>query len=222
MKEGTLAQANHFLTLINQKGVQAEQLQELYESGLLADLLDANVGEVNRDDFRKLCGLTPLEPRITVDYGMSLADMVKAGHYDWANKDITSKNFPNTRKGKDDVMPELVHFNRTITSDEAIAELDTMGFRSGTIEELLAYGATSPETQRKFPIIALGSSSVVHGYRLVAYLGYLGRLRGAREASASTGGATGGTTAVGSSPSAILPDSRQVALWFLVHLDLSL
>src|SRR3989344_3950824 len=37
-----------------------EQVQDLLESGPLADLRDANLGQVDRGDFRKMCGLGPL------------------------------------------------------------------------------------------------------------------------------------------------------------------
>lgn len=53
-------QAANLLTLVSNKGTPAEQIQKLYSSGLLADLLDANVDEVNRDEFRKVLGLDPV------------------------------------------------------------------------------------------------------------------------------------------------------------------
>lgn len=55
-------------------------------------------------------------------------------------------------------------------SEDAIAKLDKMGLRPGTVEELLAFGATFPDMQRKFPIVALGSSAELDGRRAVAYL----------------------------------------------------
>ncbi len=57
MKDATLAQGNQVLNLILQKQTPAEQLQTLIQSGLLSDLLDANVEEVNRDKFREVIGL---------------------------------------------------------------------------------------------------------------------------------------------------------------------
>ena len=95
--------------------------------------------------------------RLVVNYNQSLADMVSTGKYDWVNSDITEKHFPNTRRGKEEVSLHLVHFNRNIGSEDALRELDKMGFRPATIEELLAFGAQNPEEQRKYPIVALGS-----------------------------------------------------------------
>lgn len=94
----------------------------------------------------------------TVDYGKRLSAVIKAGKYDWVNSDITEKNFPATREeGTEEVAFELVHFNRVISSDGALAEMYKVGLRPATLEELLAFGAKYPEEQRKYPVVALGS-----------------------------------------------------------------
>jgi hypothetical protein len=59
MKTATLPQAVQVLDLIRAKEVPLEQLQNLLRSGLLSDLLDANVDRIDRDKFRRLCGLIP-------------------------------------------------------------------------------------------------------------------------------------------------------------------
>ncbi|MBI2024966.1 MAG: hypothetical protein HYT03_02695 [Candidatus Harrisonbacteria bacterium] len=56
MKDATLAQGNQVLNLILQKQTPAKQLQDLLESGLLSDLLCANLQGVNREEFRRVCG----------------------------------------------------------------------------------------------------------------------------------------------------------------------
>lgn len=53
-------QAANLLTLVSNKGTPSEQIQRLYSSGLLSDLLDANIDEINRLDFRKFLGLGPI------------------------------------------------------------------------------------------------------------------------------------------------------------------
>ena len=115
--------------------------------------------------------------RITIDYGLTLADMIAAGRYDWTNSDITAKRFPLNGGGKVDVAVELVHFDRSISSDDAIAEMRRRGLRPATLAELLAYGAKFPEEQCKFPIVALGSVTAVDGYRFVPYLCGVGSKR---------------------------------------------
>ena len=94
---------------------------------------------------------------ITVNYSLSLEEMVAAGRYDWKNNDITAKHFSVKGEGVVDVDIELVHFDRVMdSSDEVIRELN-VGLRPAKIEELLAFGAKYPDVQRQFPIVALGS-----------------------------------------------------------------
>lgn len=94
---------------------------------------------------------------VNVNYDLSLKKAVKAGKYDWTDSNISSKNFPSKRKGAADVEVIFVHFDRDITSNEIIRELDSQGLRPVELPELLAFGAKFPEIQRKFPVVALGS-----------------------------------------------------------------
>jgi len=108
---------------------------------------------------------------LSVDYGRSVEKGVKAGRYDWANSDITSRNFPTERKGTAEVVVELIHFNRNISTDEALRELDKAGMRPAELHELLAFGKKYPEVQREFPIVALGSVwQYRDGFRVVPFL----------------------------------------------------
>ncbi|MDO8676302.1 MAG: hypothetical protein Q7K16_01475 [Candidatus Azambacteria bacterium] len=109
---------------------------------------------------------------VSVNYGLSLEEMIAAGKYDWRNDDITAKHFPMKGEGVVDIDIQLVHFDRVMdSSDEVIRELDKMGLRPIKIEELLAFGAKCPEIQRQFPVVALGSVwRHAHRYRLVPYL----------------------------------------------------
>ncbi len=94
---------------------------------------------------------------VLVDFGMSIEELVRLGKYDWSNSDITSAHFPTKRTGKVETKVELVHFDRNISSDDALKELDKMGYRPAEAHELLAFGAKYPDVQREFPIVALGS-----------------------------------------------------------------
>lgn len=117
--------------------------------------------------------------QITVDYGLSLAEMIKTGKYDWVNDSITVEHFPLTGEGKVDLEVQLVHFKRLVESGEAIKEMDGMGLRALTLPELLAFGAKFPEMQREFPVIALGSVwRRRDGYRCVPVLWECVRERG--------------------------------------------
>jgi len=57
MKDATLAQGNEVLNLILKKRVPASQIQALLESGLLSDILEANIGEIDRFEFLRFIGL---------------------------------------------------------------------------------------------------------------------------------------------------------------------
>lgn len=98
--------------------------------------------------------------RLVVDYGLSLAQMIAAGKYDWVNSDITAEHFPVSGQGKQAVEVELWRLNKYFKNgDEVIAELERVkpDYRPATLPELLALGAAQPELQKQFPIVALGS-----------------------------------------------------------------
>lgn len=94
---------------------------------------------------------------ITVDYAQSLADMIKAGHYDFVDPSFTSEHFPVVGTGEVSVDAILVHYGRIMSSEAVLADLDQRGLRPATLPELLAFGATYPEKQREFPILAFGA-----------------------------------------------------------------
>jgi hypothetical protein len=116
---------------------------------------------------------TPAHPTYTldVDYDRKVEFLVQDGKYDWSNENLTSKNFPAHKQGKESIEAVLVHFNRDIGTDAALKELDQQGFRPPNIYELLAFGAKFPDVQREFPVVALGSVwQDSHGNRSVACL----------------------------------------------------
>lgn len=185
------------------KTTTAEQLivvGRLIDSGLLSDLLDADPGTIDRAEFRKSLGLTPLDVAVSrvmpvesgatgilvVDYSLNLQQMIAAGKYDWTNSNIIEERFPVKPQGQ---VAEKVEYeymldypNRDIsTNDELkrVASIDKDNpWQVAEISHLLAYGAAHPEDQRKFPIIGLGSVADVGGYRGCPCLGSDGSERG--------------------------------------------
>jgi len=112
---------------------------------------------------------------LSVDYGRSVEDAVKAGRYNWSNSNITSSNFTTKRKGAAEIVIEAVHFNREISTDEAIRELDKMGYRPVELHELLTLGEKYPDVQLQFLVVGLGSVwQGPDGSRDVPYLGRSG------------------------------------------------
>ena len=108
-----------------------------------------------------------------VDYGRSVADSVKVGHYDYANSDIADEHFPaeEWEKGVKEQSFKLYHFGRDMQSDDVVAQMDKDGFRPASVRELLAFGEKNPDLQRQLPIIALKQVWVDRdGSRCVAYL----------------------------------------------------
>ena len=118
--------------------------------------------------------ITTDDVKLTVDYTKTVEQAIADGNYDWKNSDVTAKNFPISPEmigKKVDISGRLFHFDRNIGSENAIKKMDSDGCRPATLMELLALGATHPELQKQFPIIALGSVwRTFIGFRQVPYL----------------------------------------------------
>jgi hypothetical protein len=141
---------------------------------LITNLLNPEKGEEWLTELNKFNRKEPCWVRTTytaiIDYVLPLAAMIQLGKYDRINDDITAEHFPIAGEGKWEVEYELVHLNRSIRSDDVLAEIKNRGLEPAKIEELLAFGAKYPEIQRQFPIAALGSVTRVYGQRLVSCL----------------------------------------------------
>lgn len=172
------------LTTLEQKHATPESVQRAIASGILADVFDPAAKFDDRDAFRAALKLGVLVPdvfRLTVDYGQSLEQMIAAGHYDWKSDDITAKHFPITGKGVVEFEARHFHFDRDISSKNAIKEIEAEDssnpWSAAKIEHVLSDGKTFPEEQRKFPIVGLGSVAEVLGSRSVPCLGKVGSKR---------------------------------------------
>lgn len=127
-------------------------LQALVEGQKTPQDLFGSIVKLTLDDYKR----NNVYP-VTVNYDQSLEDMIAAGHYDGTNPDIISKNFPIKEKGVAQVAIQLIHFNKSMSFENALVELDKYGFRPATLPELLAFSAAYSEMQRQFPVVALGS-----------------------------------------------------------------
>ncbi len=114
------------------------------------------------------------EITLIVDYTKTVEQAITDGNYDWQNSNITAENFPISLEmiGKTmKVSAKLFNFNHDISSDNAVSEMDKVGYRPAALMELLAIGLLFPELQRQFPIVALGSIwRVVDGFRYMPCL----------------------------------------------------
>lgn len=112
---------------------------------------------------------------VVVDYSKSLQEMVSEGCYDWVNNEITPEHFSVEGDGQQEKDIVLFHFGRYISSEDAIVEMEKEGYRPARIEDLLALGASQPEIQKQFPIVALGSVwRHPDGHRHVSFLDWDG------------------------------------------------
>jgi len=94
---------------------------------------------------------------INVDYSKSLAEMIKAGKYDYYEHEINGKHFPRKFKGKSRLKAKLVQYDHCMSSKRIVADLAKRGLRAATVHELVAFGERYPNEQRKGSIVALGS-----------------------------------------------------------------
>ena len=94
---------------------------------------------------------------VTIDHRQTFEQMLAAGDYDHVNRHITEASFPMARGDAAEWELTLVHIGRVASTDELLHQLDVLGVRSARIEELLAFGATYPQRQRQFPIVAVGA-----------------------------------------------------------------
>lgn len=148
MKPGdvSLGLSHHFIGAFGRAGGSQKMLQEAADNPSLMEKIVEIFGVAENASIR-------------FTYDMSLASMIDAGKYDWKNKLFTEENFPKNGKGEVQ-MPHLHHFGRDISSEDAVKELDKLGLRSATFEELLFFGANNPEEQKKYPIVALDPARV--------------------------------------------------------------
>jgi len=84
------------------------------------------------------------EIKLTVDYTKTVEQAITDGNYDWKNDDIIVKNFPISPEmigKKVEVVTKLFYFNRDISSNDGISEMEKADYRPATLMELLALGA---------------------------------------------------------------------------------
>lgn len=65
MKDATFSQACRFLEIVKEKNPSREQIQRVFDSGLLGDLLEANFDEITPGRRDEICHLLGLKPVVT-------------------------------------------------------------------------------------------------------------------------------------------------------------
>ena len=92
--------------------------------------------------------------------------MIDAGHCDDVADDIVELDIPVQGSGKVKVELVLVQFDKIMTSEQVVAELEKRGLEPARYEHLIAFfarysdidlGDTNTERRSKFPVVAPGS-----------------------------------------------------------------
>jgi|GEM_PF-4883892 len=153
MNKASLAQGKQLLELFSD--ATSEQAQAIIEAGGLLRMMmsGADLGLLDRNAFAEL-----LPFPITIDYSRTLEEMIAAGHYNYINPGIAMGAPAVGRNDAEKAIIHLVHFGRSISSTDAVTELEIRGLRAARLEELLAFGAKYPGMQRMDePIVAIGT-----------------------------------------------------------------
>jgi hypothetical protein len=108
---------------------------------------------------------------VTIDYNMTVEQMVAAGRYDNPVVNLghllTVKTEP---RGVVQIELELVPLENIVSRGHGYQELWKLDKRPATLAELLGFGAACFDAQSVSPIIALGSFSDVFGLEHVPHL----------------------------------------------------
>lgn len=96
---------------------------------------------------------------------MTLKQLIQSKKFDYVNSDITPENFPLIKREHQGY--KLFHFDRRISSEDAISDMKKGGYSPATIYELLEW----KERNEEYIVIALGSVGKVDGSRCVLRLG---------------------------------------------------
>ena len=105
---------------------------------------------------------TSVDQFLTVEADLGFEDRLKRGQYGWRNSGLTEKKFPVTADQVGDWEWKLFHFDRSISSEDAIRLIKEDAYEPAAIGHILAFGEKYPEEQRRYPIIGLGSVAEVH------------------------------------------------------------
>lgn len=153
-------QIKKVLETARQKGMTSDRFQELLKSGILADLFDSNA-RFDREAVRKalkLIGNAPNILTLTVNYDLTLEQMVARGDYSHVDSAINGLEVRG-RRGMHQYEAQLLHFKRRTFTKVIRSEMEALDkerpWEPAKIEHLLAFGDQYPEEQCKFNILAL-------------------------------------------------------------------
>ncbi|MBN1326248.1 hypothetical protein JW977_04725 [Candidatus Falkowbacteria bacterium] len=141
------------LEVLDKLGVTGKDLVKIRRDKRKAKQIAELIMSGKKSDKKVATGIY----KVVVNYGETLAQIIKAGNYDWVDGDINNKHFPTQGTGQHEVKLVLVHLDQDATTKEALEHLNSLGLEPAKVEHLLALGVEYPNVFQEFPIIALGS-----------------------------------------------------------------
>lgn len=140
-----------------------EQLERVFDEGEITKTSWSRFVE-DPDRF-------PNRFHIAVDRRLTLKEMIRAGSYDLVDGGF-DRYFALGESGYSEHEVRLLNHALGLPAQtvEVRKQLRDRHYQLPKIEHLLAYGSKYPDKQRKFPIIALGSSVVRNGFRFLPCL----------------------------------------------------
>lgn len=91
---------------------------------------------------------------VTVNYNLTVGELIKKVRYHWFNDSITDQRFSIKKQGKDLTEIFIVSIDHRMSESEVNQLLDDFSLRDANIKELLSLSAQHPELQCKGPIVA--------------------------------------------------------------------
>ena len=159
----TFTQTSHLLQLADDKEMSLEQLQLLYNLGLLSDLFEAaatvDLSKVNRDELKRILGLDPSVFPVKMNGTETTDDIVaslRAGGFGYVNDYITQANFPLTATDGEDVGIEIIDPGCDFSEKDGLRYLAEANLERPTYQQALRFaqqhGRTTSSTKKPFVI----------------------------------------------------------------------
>jgi hypothetical protein len=90
---------------------------------------------------------------VVVDYSQTFSAMIEAGKYTEVGDEITEKNFPKTKKGKEKISLRMLQVANAAPVGVLRRELEKLGFRSVTLYEVMAFRSANISWKNHNPVI---------------------------------------------------------------------
>lgn len=177
----TFTQASHLLQLAGDKEMSLEQLQLLYNLGLMSDLFEAaatvDLTQVNRDDWKRVLGLGPSVfsvkmsgPETTDD----IASFLQANGFAFVNDYITQANFPLAARDGEDVEIEIIDPRSSFSEEDGLRFLAEAKLERPTYQQALRFafehGRATSSTKKPLVIFLHEAWQDPYRSRRVLYL----------------------------------------------------